>query len=131
MSEYRIFLRKNLYGSNMNVLFDIIRRTLDSNNIIFDPSQLGIRVKIKKSYMKKNNIEANNSMYYSSVIAYIFKEFFCSNEVENNFTRSNISSPDFDVMYKTLLSIRELSIVEIQCLINATYLFENYVIIYL
>lgn len=130
-NEYRLFLRKYLYSNQSMIvhLIEMLKKGFDTNNINYDQSSCVITLKIKKSYMKKNNVLENNIQFYYHNLGNILGEYFHSNTTNDYFIMNSYNNKDFDNIYETFQKIRGLSGYEIISLINGMCVNENYLII--
>ena len=133
LTKYRLFLRQKLYCKYeyMNLLIAIISKALDSNSVYYDYNSNSIRIKIKKSYMKKNGIDRNDIKYYYHDMGNIFYEFITNGNIDDLFISLYHNDRSFSEDFTILQKIKQLDPVSLNKMITAVCVENNYIIIYL
>ena len=133
MMEYKLFLRNKIYSRQefISILVNILSRTYDSNNISYNPIDYSIKMKIKKSYMKKNDILSNNIQYYYRSIGMALIEFIHYSNLMDLYISIYHKDRNFDKDLSLLSKLRELDTYQLSTLVNGVCIEDNYLVIYL
>ena len=133
MMEYKLFLRNKIYSRQefISVLANILSKTYDSNNISYNPIDYSIKIKIKKSYMKKNDILSNSIQYYYRSIGMALIEFIHYSNLMDLYISIYHKDRNFDKDLSLLSKLRELDTYQLSTLVNGVCIEDNYLVIYL